>query len=191
MKLYTLLFCLFLTLSVKVNAALFLEPYLGLGKSTSEEIEYPDVTFDSFSINPGLKVGTTTMLRLVSAGVDISHQSSNVETNFSEDDNLERMDYALFCGARPSHTLQSFGQVHSYIEPGYRRCRNRRPFRLWFWSGIHRTAPAEFEPRVQEPFLEQSQNKRKRRQPGWKHLRIYFIPILSSQTLKLLKKGTP
>ena len=98
MKIYILLLCLFLVISTKANAKFFLEPYVGLGKSTSEEIQYPDVTFDNFSINPGLKFGTSTMLRLITAGVDVSHQSSTVEGDSSEDDALERMDYALFVG---------------------------------------------------------------------------------------------
>ena len=95
MKKYALLISFFLTLSA--NAKLFLEPYMGFGKATSEQISNPSVTFDSFSINPGLKVGMATMLRLVSAGIEISYQDSMVE-NPREELNLERMDYALFAG---------------------------------------------------------------------------------------------
>ena len=96
MKKCFLFFSIFLALST--NAKLLLEPYMGFGKSSSEQIQTPDVSHDRFSLIPGVKIGMNTMLRLVSAGMEISYQDTTVEDPSQTEHNLERTDYALFAG---------------------------------------------------------------------------------------------
>ena len=95
MKTLVLLFCLLLTLPAK--SALFLEPYLGLGMATSGDIEGPEATFEGLSINPGLKIGTTTMFTFVSFGAEFSYQDSTAEARPSGRElDLTRTDFSAF-----------------------------------------------------------------------------------------------
>ena len=95
MKKLVLLLSLFLTLPA--NSALYLEPYMGLGMSVSEEIQGPELIFDGFSINPGLKIGATTMFTFISLGIETSYQDSTAEAGSSgRDRDLSRTDYSVF-----------------------------------------------------------------------------------------------
>ena len=108
MKRLTLIFCLFLTLPA--NANFFVEPYAGMGKSISDDIQDLDTSFDSFSFSPGLRVGTMKLLGLISAGGDISYQDSTAEEDGGRELSLTRMDYGLFVGANLPILFRGFAK---------------------------------------------------------------------------------
>ena len=96
MKRLTLLFCLFLTYNA--NAKFFVEPYLGAGKSISDDLQDLNASFDSFSLYPGLRVGSMRILGLLFAGAEISYQSSSAEDREKRELDLTRTDYGLLAG---------------------------------------------------------------------------------------------
>ena len=110
MKKLTLFFSLFITLPA--ISGIFVEPYIGAGKSISDNIriQREGTSFDSFFINPGLKIGTTRLLRLVSAGVELSHQSSSAESPSQGELDLTRMDYGIFAGIDLPVLFRFFGK---------------------------------------------------------------------------------
>ena len=110
MKKLTLLLFFFLTL--QANAKLLLEPYVGLGKSISDQIQEPNANFNSFSINPGVRIGMTTMFTFISFGGDFSYQSSTLEEDPSERElDLKRVDYSAFAAFEFPVLFRVFGKL--------------------------------------------------------------------------------